>query len=395
VRNGFLRWTLVLVLLVVQGCVPRLQTPSNARPAAPPQPPSQSETRTLLEADRFAELDRRFSAIQQSYKSGSLTDVELRDAFRVFYPTDAALEPKYTAWIAQFPKSYVAHLARAIYYKKLGQESRGTDSIANTTDEQVRGMKAAFAKALSDLHASVKLDDKPLLTYLHELDINSYEGDAERNRKLLDAALSIDPRDIIAREKYMGTLEPRWGGSLRQMHEFLEESKQAGISAEHLRSLEGMIFEDQAKTEDEEGDYADADRDYREALARGRSSCQPCFAYVLMKEAKFADAIPEYSKILASDPNDANALANRGQAYMETRKLREALADWTAGAALGDASSENGLGVLNMQGVPGIMLPDPQAGVNWFRKAAAQGDARGIRNLNTALATQPPATGAR
>ena len=94
---------------------------------------------------------------------------------------DAALEPKYTAWIAQFPKSYVAHLARAIYYKKLGQESRGTDSIANTTDEQVRGMEAAFAKALSDLHASVKLDDKPLLTYLHELDINSYEGDAERD----------------------------------------------------------------------------------------------------------------------------------------------------------------------------------------------------------------------
>ena len=76
-----------------------------------------------------------------------------------------------------------------------------------------------------------------------------------------------------------------------------------------------------------------------------------------MKEAKFVDAIPEYSKILASDPNDTNALANRGQAYMETGKLREALADWTAGATLGDAT--------------------------------------GIRNLNTALATQPPATGAR
>jgi tetratricopeptide (TPR) repeat protein len=394
VRTGLLRGTLVLILVIMQGCLPRLQTQPNA-PAASLQPPSQSETRALLDANRFAELDQRFSAIQQGYKNGSVTDVELRDAFRVFYPTDAALEPEYTAWITQFPKSYVAHLARAIYYKKVGQESRGTDSIANTTDEQVRGMEAAFSKALSDLHASSKLDDEPLLTYLHELDINSYEGDAERNRELLDAALRIDPHEVIAREKYMVTLEPRWGGSLQQMHEFLEESKQAGVSIEHLRSLEGLIFEDQAKTEDEAGDLADAERDYREAIARGRNSCQPCFAYLLMKEEKYAAAIPEYSKILASDPNDATALANRGKAYMETGKLREALADWSAGADLNDATSENGLGILNMQGIPGVMAPDPKAGVNWFRKAAAKGDEMGIRNLNTALGTQLPANQAQ
>jgi tetratricopeptide (TPR) repeat protein len=386
VRNGLLRWTPLLILLALQGCLPHSQPQPNATLPSTQKPPSQAETRALLDANEFRELDRRFSAIQQGYKSGAVTDVQLRDAFRVFYPTDSALERKYTAWIAQFPKSYVAHLARAIYYKKVGQEGRGGNFIANTTDEQIRSMEAAFAKALSDLHASVELDDKPLLTYLHELDINNYEGDAKRTRELLDAALEIDPRDFIAREKYMGTLEPRWGGSLQQMHEFLEESKQAGVSAENLRSLEGLIFEDQAKTEDEAGDFGNAERDYREAIARGRNSCQPCFAYVFMEENKLSDAITEYSKILASDPNDTTALANRGMAYMETGKLREALADWSVGSNLGDAASENGMGVLNMQGVPGVMAPDPQAGISWFRKAAAQGNAMGIRNLNEALA---------
>jgi TPR repeat protein len=73
------------------------------------------------------------------------------------------------------------------------------------------------------------------------------------------------------------------------------------------------------------------------------------------------------------------------------QRLREALADWSVGANLNDATSENGLGILNMQGIPGVMAPDPKAGLNWFRKAAAQGDEMGIRNLNTALATQLPA----
>ncbi len=394
-RNGLIRWICALVFLVVQGCARTLPTSPSSPPIAVPLAPTQSETRALLDSNRFAELERRFSVIQQGYRQGSVSDVELRNAFRVFYPTDAALEPKYTAWIAQFPRSYVAHLARAIYYKKVGQESRGTDYIAKTTGGQMNGMEVAFGKALSDLHASVELDDKPLLAYLHELDIYSYEGDSKRCRELLDAAIEIDPRDFIAREKYMNTLEPRWGGSIQQMYAFLEESKRAGVSAADLRSLEGMILEDQARTEDEVGDYVAAERDYREAAARGRDDCLPCFAYLLIKEEKFADAIPEYSKILASNPADAYSLGSRGLAYMRTGKMREALADWTAGADLGDTTSENGMGMFNMSGIPGIMAPDPEAGVNWFRKAAAQGDATGIQNLKTALSMRPPATEAK
>jgi TPR repeat protein len=74
-------------------------------------------------------------------------------------------------------------------------------------------------------------------------------------------------------------------------------------------------------------------------------------------------------------------LANRAFAYMQTGKMREAIEDWTAAASHGDAYSQNELGRVNMTGVPGVMPANPKAGIDWFRKAAAQGNPAGIQNL--------------
>jgi tetratricopeptide (TPR) repeat protein len=382
--RGSLRWVLALTLLIAQGCAPELQShQGSAQPAVAPL--TRTETRALLDSNQFAELDRRFSAMQRGYRDGSITDEDLRAAFRAFYPTDAALEQKYTAWIAQSPKSYVARLARGIYYKKVGMGKRGSDSISNTTEEQLRDMEAAFSRASGDLHASLSLDDKPLLTYAQEMDIASYLGQHERIREILEAAIKVDPANIIVREKYMGTLEPRWGGSVEAMHAFLEESKQAGLSAAHLHSLEGIIFEDQAHTEKEAGDYAAAERDYRLAVAVGNEDCLPCFAEVLTHVGKFADAIPIYSKSLASNPDDADTLANRSYAYMQTGMAREGIKDLQAAAEAGNAYAQCELGRYYMEGIPGILSPDRTAGMDWFRKSASQGYPAGQENLNRAL----------
>jgi tetratricopeptide (TPR) repeat protein len=383
--GGSLRWVLALTLLIAQGCAPpeRQSRQGSTQPVVAPL--TQKETRALLDSNQFAELDRRFSAMQRGYRAGSITDEDLRAAFRAFYPTDAALEQKYTAWIAQSPKSYVARLARGIYYKKVGMGKRGSDSISNTTEEQLRDMEAAFSRASGDLRASLSLDDKPLLTYAQEMDIASYLGQNERIREILEAAIKVDPANIIVREKYMGTLEPRWGGSVEAMHAFLEESKQGGLSAAHLHSLEGIIFEDQAHTEKEAGDYAAAERDYRLAVAVGNEDCLPCFAEVLTHVGKFADAIPIYSKSLASNPDDADTLANRSYAYMQTGMAREGIKDLQAAAEAGNAYAQCELGRYYMEGIPGILSPDRTAGMDWFRKSASQGYPAGQENLKRAL----------
>ncbi len=71
----------------------------------------------LLRQGKFQELDSEFSTVQRRFERGEITGDEARNAFRAFYPVDSDLAAKYNQWVTSFPRSYVARLARAIYYK--------------------------------------------------------------------------------------------------------------------------------------------------------------------------------------------------------------------------------------------------------------------------------------
>ena len=101
----------------------------------------------------------------------STPGAEARNAFRAFYSTDPDFAAKYDRWVAAYPKSYVARLARAIYYKKRGREESGGKYIAETSRVQIEQMDSSFSKAIKDFGASIPMSPKPFLSYLHMLDI--------------------------------------------------------------------------------------------------------------------------------------------------------------------------------------------------------------------------------
>ena len=84
--RGSLRWVLMLALLIAQGCT---REPPSRQDSVPPvvAPPTQSEARLLLDSNQFAELDRRFSAVQRNYREGFISDEDLRAAFRALMNT--------------------------------------------------------------------------------------------------------------------------------------------------------------------------------------------------------------------------------------------------------------------------------------------------------------------
>jgi len=143
---------------------------------------SQQETRKLLDTGQFKSSDAHFSAVQADYESGASNDEDLRAAFRVFYDTDPALAPEYAKWVSQFPKSYMAHLARGLYYTEIGEQSRGAKALSETPGQRIEEIEATFHKAIPGLNASLSLDRKPLLTYLYELFIANHGGDLKKNR---------------------------------------------------------------------------------------------------------------------------------------------------------------------------------------------------------------------
>jgi beta-lactamase regulating signal transducer with metallopeptidase domain len=198
-------------------------------------------SRALLGQGRYAELDQRMTAFQEEYRAGTLDDLDLLREFNAFMQADPALAARFDAWLTAFPNSYSARLARGIYYFKCGVQTRGTRFTAHTTDEQIRGMKLYLEKSQQDVQASVALDPKPMLSYNFLIRIAMELGDRADKRHLLDTALSLDPIALLARRPYMISLETRWGGSLNQMLDFLQQSRDAGLTGAKLANLQALV----------------------------------------------------------------------------------------------------------------------------------------------------------
>jgi tetratricopeptide (TPR) repeat protein len=353
--------------------------------------PSAKETWELLQSDRFAELDRRFTAMQSAYTNRTATDEDLRAAFRVFYKPDAALAPKYDLWVSTFPKSYVARLWRGIYYTRVGDTLRGKQLRDETPPERLTAADIAYEKAKEDLDASVVLNPKPLLSYVHAMTITGQYGDLAGSRRLLDHAISIDSNNYIARAKYMTVSETRWGGSQEMMQDFLGECRQAKLSEVQMHQLESVIAEDQGWIHQfVDHDYAAAEHDYRLSAALGGDKQLANLADVLFKQQKYAEAIEVLTERVKDKPDDFDLLATRGSVYMQSGKPREGLNDLTAAAEGGSAYAQSELGRMYMIGIPGVLTPDFNSGLAWFRKSAAQGYDAGRQNLERALALLPP-----
>jgi len=352
----------------------------------------------LLRNGDFQHLEQYFSGVQSRFREGQASAEELRNAFRAFYPTDRSLAPKYDAWVSKYPNSYVARVARGIYYKKIGYEERGGGYISETSEMQIAKMDDAMKKAISDFGASIKMDPMPFLSYFHMIDITrSYSGIAY-TRKMYDQAIRLAPTFVDVRRKYMQALEDKWGGSLEQMTEFLNECKQAALPQSQLNALESMVYENAASELEQGGNHAGSEFAYRKAIELGGTDCDSCLALslsnILVEENKIAEAIPFLNRYVKDHASDNSTLEWRASLYLRIRKVPEAVADLTKAADAGEAAAQNQLGVLYMTGVPGFMTPDAEKGVERLRQAAAQGNVEAKHNLPTAesiLASQSAA----
>jgi tetratricopeptide (TPR) repeat protein len=384
-----LKFFLLVAVIALSGCRTS-STPSAHASDSEASKLSVAEEQKMLQAERFKELDRDLSALQRQYDRGTITEEDLRDAFRAFYPTDKQLAPKFDSWVQRFPKSYVARLARAIYYQKVGEEARGDAYADRTTSEQFHNMDAAVEKAAEDLQISLTLDRKPILSFVREIEIARYLGAADGGRKFLVLAIALDPDTFLARAAYIYTLQTRWGGSLEEMQAFLQECGKARLSKTHLDLLASIVAEEHGWLHvHDDGDAAAAQLEFQRAKSLNPALCLVCdekeLSHLLISQRKYEDAIPILSDILARKATDSYSLCNRGYAYLQVGRAREAIADWTAAAEGGSALGQVQLGGLYMNGVPGVLARNTDIGIEWFRKAAAQGDPDGADNLKRAL----------
>jgi tetratricopeptide (TPR) repeat protein len=220
----------------------------------------------LLEAGDFNRLESATKQIQSEFENGSLSEIELRNIYRPFYNLNTETLANVREWERKFPTSYAAHLIRGTYYKRRGMKARGTKYISETPQENIRMMHEYYKIAKTELNASLELTGKPFLSVFHLLTISMDEGSKETSLALLMSANKMLPNNTLVRNRFMISLEPRWGGSYEEMNNFIAKSQEEGLNAAGLMQLKAIMYNDMGDTAQEAGDKRSSIEYFSKAL---------------------------------------------------------------------------------------------------------------------------------
>jgi len=121
-------------------------------------------------------------------------------------------------WIADDPRSAYARAARGLHYVEVAFHERGSGYARNTSKEQFVRMREFAAKARTDLELAARLNPRLIAVHHGLLRVARLLSDDELFDSTRKAALALDPADQSIYEDLMDSLQPKWGGSLEQMH---------------------------------------------------------------------------------------------------------------------------------------------------------------------------------
>ena len=205
--------------------------------------------KTLLEG-QYSSLDAHFAEVERRFAAGQLSELAYASAYRPFYQEQATLTSELNAWAQMRSASPYAHLARGIYFRKIGEHRRGGKYIAETPESAIAYMTDMHVQSYKDLQQALRLKPNWYLPALHLLNIAQHQGGAQgegHKRALMELADRAYPSNFMARSRYMTSLEPRWGGSYEDMQAFVDECARTCRHPSHARWLEAMFKETQAR----------------------------------------------------------------------------------------------------------------------------------------------------
>jgi tetratricopeptide (TPR) repeat protein len=266
-----------------------------------------------LKEAKFEFLNKKIESIYNSSYEDLMYEVEIDLALDVFERSDPALEKHFNAWVEQSPREWQPYLARGSYYFSCGWQERGNDWARNTADQQFRGMYHYLKKAKADFEYALTLKPGlvPAYTYLIRIAKTSLFNDQEA-RGLIDSAIASCPGIYSARMEYFRNLLPRWGGSIREMEDFLKETRGYYHLNKRLHMLEGRIEIELGDQKFQQKDFKKALRHYNLALEHGHDAL-----YLhqrgrsLMMLDRVEEAITDFTRALQQRPYYELALEKR------------------------------------------------------------------------------------
>jgi tetratricopeptide (TPR) repeat protein len=140
-------------------------------------------------------------------------------------------------WVTKDYGSALPYLLRARYLSDTGSAIRGTGFAAKVEAGRMTAFGADLAMALGDVNTAIRLEPYNPYSYYLRLRILRGYGMSQAFMAALGEAITRQPTYYPLYEITLDTLQPRWGGSIDAMYNFVDKFAGTGPQYSPLRLL--------------------------------------------------------------------------------------------------------------------------------------------------------------
>lgn len=329
--------------------------------------PDALEIRELTARQDIQVLQKFLQNYQRDYEADPAAERPLIQAYWVLRGnTDTTLEAFYDRWVAQYPKSYEARVARANY--SWGRalliahpKAIGGGVQSDYAWQQYRQFKN---KANTDLEIAQTLSPHPLVAQRTMIGICASWGDTVCAERVYRQALAQAPRSLALRRGYLATTSnpETWTREIA-------EAEKMSLSVDAIRVLKAeQQLNDSSKIRQADGGSEVAI--YRGIVGTVQDPwLDEMAAHMFMRRKNYAEGIPLYTRALKVNPNLTDALYWRGQAYYEQGDFLAGHADTMRAAVMGNPQANRSLIDSYIRGEKGLPK-DFAAATSWCAMGA-------------------------
>ena len=332
----------------------------------------------LLRAGNFADLETRLTPYQAAYEAASSGEWELLHVIAAFERIEPDLEAAFNAWVAAQPQSYLARTARGAYFYRRAWAFRGARYFDDTPSVRLAAARELFERAAEDFLASRKLSSRPQVSDRYLIAIAMEEGERAAARRIYMEAVRGDPENYGARRAYLNTLRPEWGGTVKAMQSFVEETAAAAQTPKQrtvVKYLEASQLGYLGFHYERRREFGPALQLYDAALTKTEDSIVLVRrARVLMQLNRPGEALRNVERAIELEPASADAFEYRGILREQRNQIPAALEDYRHAAVYGSTYSIQRLGIMHLTGKD--VRKDYHEAAKWLQLGAEFGEAR-------------------
>jgi len=141
----------------------------------------------------------------------------------LFLDTDTALPERLDEWIAAQKDDAIPLLLRAEYFYTTGWSVRGHNFADRTSPRRRVSFQDYMQKAYADIDAAIALDGNNPYAFYMRLQIMRGYGISPEMQEMFKESIVRYPDYVPLYEVLLSALEPRWGGSVKEMYAFVDQ----------------------------------------------------------------------------------------------------------------------------------------------------------------------------